>query len=524
MNPLLEKAREQEEAFPIGSKIRERFARGDVIAAAGHSLSRPCKKAEELVAGVFQKVKDELHGVHFPSGYGKAEQDRDSDYAFKLHLHKPACGTLSQLLGCDVGDVNLGNGLSDDLIRLIETHIHPEIFGKRRKMVCLSRDFNSDLTIVRCFLIKAIVNALLAVRPIFEGTRGVFRNATNSSSIVDQIGEEYRRLCSIFLRADVSEEKQFQEIRDNFLVEIPSTEQGLYETDTIVNKIAQCHDELAGALLPAVVFHTSQLMDVKTVNAALIDRGIFCVWDFAHSIGNVLHDVVGDKVLAGAGCGYKHLNGLPGGPGFIYQNAKLIREMWSSSGEGDAPVMRPTPVSGWLSHGRTNPFDAFPTIDRFSVSTLQPVESVQRLRASNPEVLALKVLIANLAIIDEFGVSSIMQLKEALTVCLFKALEHYFADEIRNKEFTFITPRERTRRGATICFSVAGVDAKRLEEALLVDKHQLGHKFEVDVRPGATKDDPDTFRVTAHYSHMGFTDAVNLAYCLYHCYKAELNQ
>ena len=65
------------------------------------------------------------------------------------------------------------------------------------------------------------------------------------------------------------------------------------------------------------------------------------------------------------------------------------------------------------------------------------------------------------------------------------------------------------------------MDAKQLEEALLEDKHQLGQRFEVDVRPGATKQDPDTFRVTAHYAHMSFTDAVNLAFCLKKCYEAE---
>ena len=298
MIDLLEKARELDNAFPMGEKIRERYERGDLIAAAGHSLSRPCKKAEELVSGVFKKVNNELHAVHFPSGAGKGVQDRDSDYEFKLHLHKPACETLSQLLGCDAGDVNLGNGLSDDLIRLIEAHIHPEIFGKRRKMMCLCRDFNSDLTIVRSFMIKAIVNALSAIRPLFEGNQEVFLgNAASCPSILSEIGEEYRRLSSIFLRADVSEERQFQEVRDNFLVEIPSTEQGLYDTATIVDKIAQYHEELAG-LLPVVVFHTSQLMDVKAVNSAFINRGVFCVW-FA-LCRERLGDVVGDKVLAGA--------------------------------------------------------------------------------------------------------------------------------------------------------------------------------------------------------------------------------
>ncbi len=63
-----------------------------------------------------------------------------------------------------------------------------------------------------------------------------------------------------------------------------------------------------------------------------------------------------------------------------------------------------------------------------------------------------------------------------------------------------------------MCFSLAKVEATQMEKALLEDRFQLGYKFEVDVRPGG--DDPDTFRITAHYCHMGFADAVNLAFCL----------
>jgi kynureninase len=81
-------------------------------------------------------------------------------------------------------------------------------------------------------------------------------------------------------------------------------------------------------------------------------------------VGNVKHTAEADRVLAGAGCGYKHLNGLPGGPGFIYTNSKLIRQLSikSSSSSGSSSsgdnahngvvvteaVHRPTPMSGWL--------------------------------------------------------------------------------------------------------------------------------------------------------------------------------
>jgi kynureninase len=517
MNHILtEEASNLDREASEAAKIRSRFPRGDIVAAAGHSLSRPCLKAAELIQGVFDKVNGELHGVHFPSGEGLEKQSKDSDYAFKLHLHKPTCKTLSELLGCSPEDVNLGNGLSDDLIRLVETHIHLEVFGKRRRIMCLTRDFNSDLTIVRSFVLKAVVNALISVRPVYLG------GGLDTSS-----REEYQRLSAIFLDAMISEDTQFEEISSSFLVEIPTAPgSGLYDHETILGLVKQHSGELAGAVLPGVVFHTSQLLDVGRINGALLEEGVCCVWDFAHSIGNVQHAAEKDGVLAAAGCGYKHLNGLPGGPGFIYQNSKAIARMYASTTSSEAnrgghPIVRPTPMSGWLSHGKSNPFDAFPVIDRFHAATLQPIESIQRSRASNPEVLALKVLMANLEVVADFGVRATMALKESLTCYLFKALDIFFSEEIEKGIFTYITPRKEGQRGATICFSISGANARAIETAVVTDKHGLGRKFEIDVRPAARKGDSDTFRLTAHYCHMGFTDTADLAYCLHECYIRE---
>ena len=66
----------------------------------------------------------------------------------------------------------------------------------------------------------------------------------------------------------------------NFLIEIPASEEegsaGLYDAERIIVLIGSHHHELAGALLPTVVFHTSQLMDIRRINAAFIDNGVFC--------------------------------------------------------------------------------------------------------------------------------------------------------------------------------------------------------------------------------------------------------
>ena len=70
-----------------------------------------------------------------------------------------------------------------------------------------------------------------------------------------------------------------------------------------------------------------------------MSKNVLCVWDMAHSVGNVQHSLANDRIICGAGCGYKHLNGLPGGPGFVYQNASLIRELSATRG---ATFLRPT--------------------------------------------------------------------------------------------------------------------------------------------------------------------------------------
>ena len=198
------------------------------MAAAGHSLSRPCLRASKLVEDVFDKVNADLHQVHYPSGVDWEMQSFDSDYAYKLHLHKPSREILAELLGCDAEDVMLGNGLSEDLIRLISTHIHPQVLGKKRKIMCLARDFNSDLTIVRTFLLKCVVNALLAVKPLLTRAMVTRWRLLHMSPH----GREYQRLSAIFLDPTVSEQDQFHD-EASFIEQIEPVEGqgGLYSED-----------------------------------------------------------------------------------------------------------------------------------------------------------------------------------------------------------------------------------------------------------------------------------------------------
>ena len=498
-NPLAELGNQKDVEYPISEQIRALFPRGEVMAAAGHTFSRPCLGALVQGGGLFDAVSARLLKGFIPSSLNDEKESLSND---GHHLHKPSREILGELLGCDPEDVILGLGPCEELIKLINAYVHPQIFSKRRKVMCLGQDFHDNITIVRNFLLKTVVNALLAARPIFEEADGDEMARLLHQS---QQGQEYKRLTAIFLNPQVPEEEQFKEIERTFMEIIePSGGRGIYREDDMVATIERCHNELAGALLPSICYRTSQLLDMRRINHALIDRNVPCVWDMAHSVGDVQHTLASDRILCGAGWGYVHSSGLPGGTGVIYQNASLIREMSTRNGT----CIRPISVNSSIARG-TYPSDV----------SAKLVRGIQRHRESDMEVLAFEVVTTNLQIISQFQVPVIMELKDALCECLIQSLDYFFHNEIAAGIFSYITPLEKERRGTTICFSLAGVDAKRVQRALYTDKYKLGYKFEIDMRPKTDDIDIDIFCVTAHYFHMSFTETVNLAFAIHNAYK-----
>ena len=103
-----------------------------------------------------------LHGKHNGiHAYHNGHTDQ-------LHLHGPSRVTLVELLGCDSDDVMFSSDVGESLVKLMNTHIHPQILGKRRKVMCLAQDFNTNIPVVRNFLLNAVVNVLFAAKPIFD--------------------------------------------------------------------------------------------------------------------------------------------------------------------------------------------------------------------------------------------------------------------------------------------------------------------------------------------------------------------
>ena len=474
-----------------------------MIVASGLRTNRPSLRAYKLVRGVFDDENTGMYQGEILHGKHNGIHAYHNGHTDQLHLHGPSRVTLGELLGCDSDDVMLSSDVGESLVKLMNTHIHPQILGKRRKVMCLAQDFNTNIPVVRNFLLNAVVNALFAAKPIFdEGDGNEMADLLRQS----QQGREFRRLTAIFLNGDVSDEEKFKEIERNFLVIVqPSGESGIYNEEDIVAVIESCHNELGSCTTIDLLLHISTVRYVPDKWCIFEQKCSMCVG--LGLCGRGAACPARDRIVCGAGSGYNRANGHPSGAGFIYQNAALVREIMSNDSVG----ISPTPMS----------------IKHLSVETQcgktkqQPVESVQRHEGSNSEVLSLKVLIADLQIFSCYDISSIMALREALCKCLIQCLDYFFTDEIAAGTFRYITPLDKKRRGITICFSLAGVDAKCVKSALYTDRHNIGYKFEVDLRPANEYSDicHDILFLTPHYCHMSFSDTANLAFAIHHAYK-----
>ena len=91
----------------------------------------------------------------------------------------------------------------------------------------------------------------------------------------------------------------------------------------------------AVVVLSHINYKTGRITDLKKITTFAHEKGALVVWDISHSVGVFpmnLHDLGVDFAV---GCTYKHLNGGPGAPGFLFVHSSLIEKVSQ-------------PLTGWL--------------------------------------------------------------------------------------------------------------------------------------------------------------------------------
>ena len=185
------------------------------------------------------------------------------------------------------------------------------------------------------------------------------------------------------------------------------------DSDTAVVVLTHVH-YVSGALFPMLDF-----------TAKAHDAGALTVWDLSHSVGAVQTQLNGADADFAVGCGYKHLNGGPGAPSFIFAAKRHHGEMQQ-------------PLSGWFGHAR--PFE-------FS-DDYQPADNVRRLLSGTTGVLGASALEAGVDLMLEADENAMQEKRNNLS-SLFQQL---IAERCAGLGLKLASPDNATNRGAHISY------------------------------------------------------------------------
>jgi kynureninase len=179
-------------------------------------------------------------------------------------------------------------------------------------------------------------------------------------------------------------------------------------------------DEVALVSLSHVAYRSGAIADLAGITAAATTAGALTIWDLSHSAGSVPIGLADAGVELAVGCTYKHLNGGPGAPAFLYVASHLQTTLRQ-------------PIWGWF--GQSNQFDMGPVYD--------PVPGIERFLCGTPPILAGYAALCGAELSAEAGIEAIYTKARALTSYAQRLYEHW----LRPHGFELASP-SAAKRGA----------------------------------------------------------------------------
>lgn len=213
-------------------------------------------------------------------------------------------------------------------------------------------------------------------------------------------------------------------------------------------------------------FKSAYLYDIEAITARAHQVGALVLCDFSHAVGAVPLTLNQWNVDLAVGCTYKHLNGGPGSPAFLYVREDLQAELLS-------------PIWGWWGHQSPFAFDLH----------YEPSADLTRFLAGSPPCLSLLAIEPGIELILEAGIERIRKKSVDLTSYLI-ALSDAILSPLG---FELGSPRDPARRGSHV--SVRHPEGYRITQALIE---------EMDVIPDFRE--PDNIRLGVAPLYTSFTE------------------
>ena len=212
------------------------------------------------------------------------------------------------------------------------------------------------------------------------------------------------------------------------LVLVPSGVDGLIDEDALCRALTN-DPALRLAVLPAVVYTTGQLLDLRAITVAARRAGVLMGFDLSHSVGVVPHRLSDDGVDFAFWCHYKYLNAGPGAPGGLFLHARHAE--------------RAPGLAGWWGSDKECMFDMGRELD--------PAHGASALQIGTPTVLGLAAIGGALGVTEEAGLARIREKSLRLTTYLMERLETRLP--FAEVGFRFANPREDHRRGGHVALT-----------------------------------------------------------------------
>ncbi|MEC7596556.1 MAG: kynureninase [Pseudomonadota bacterium] len=200
-------------------------------------------------------------------------------------------------------------------------------------------------------------------------------------------------------------------------------ERCLIEDDNAIEKYID--SSTAVVMLSHINYKTGRISDMKKITDYAHNKGALVVWDLSHSVGVIPLDLHNIGVDFAVGCTYKHLNGGPGAPGFLYVKSDLIEKVSQ-------------PLTGWLGH--INPF-AFD-------GKYIPANSISKYICGTPAILSYKAVESGLEVFK--GIS--MELVRKKSIQLSEVFIDLIQQECGEYGFELFSPSNADQRGSQISF------------------------------------------------------------------------
>ncbi|MEH6404162.1 MAG: kynureninase, partial [Sneathiella sp.] len=191
------------------------------------------------------------------------------------------------------------------------------------------------------------------------------------------------------------------------------------------NIIEAIDTDTAVVVLTHVHYVSGEIFPMQEITRKAHEMGALIVWDLSHSVGAAHTDLNEAQADFAVGCGYKHLNGGPGAPAFLFAAQRHHLGLQQ-------------PLSGWFSH--KNPFEF--------VDDYLPADGIAKMLTGTTGVLGASALEASLDVMLETKTTE----RLAKTSKLSTIFQELVEDHCSGFDLTLASPALASERGAHISY------------------------------------------------------------------------